>query len=204
MFVLISVLGLTQSLAEERLAGIVRRVGMLPVRKAHWLAGKLLATSLLGMVQFMVLLAFGALLGVGFGGAPGAVLLVALAYVLAATALALALAAVAHTPPQASALATFAWLILVPLGGGWWPLLFVPGWLRTLGHLSPVAWCLDAFNAVMMNGAPWQAVLVPTAVLLLFAGVFFSLGVVGFDFQQTGGEPQPAPPYFGGSREGDG
>ena len=203
MFVMISVLGLTQSLAEERLAGILRRVGMLPVRKAHWLAGKLLATSLLGMMQFVVLLAFGALLGVGFGGAPGAVLLVAVAYVLAVTAMALALAAVARLPPQASALATFAWLLLVPLGGGWWPLLFVPGWLRTLGHLSPVAWCLDAFNAMMVYGATGREVLVPTGVLLLFASVFFSLGVLGFDFQQTGGEPRLAPPYFGGSGEGD-
>ena len=39
---------------------------------------------------------------------------------------------------------------LAPLGGGWWPLAYVPGWMQTIGHLSPVAWFLDAANARLL------------------------------------------------------
>jgi len=184
MFVMISILGMTQSLAQERLMGILRRVGMMPVSKAQLLGGKLLATCLLGLLQFAVLVAFGKSLGVDFGSAPFATMVVASAYVLAVTAMALALAGSTRTPRQASAMATLAWAVLVPLGGGWWPLTFVPAWMRTLGHLSPVAWCLDALNTLVFYQGTLVDVLQPAGVLLLFAVTFFVVGVKTLDYQQ--------------------
>ncbi len=197
-FVMISVLGLAQSLAEERMRGILRRVMAMPVSRAQVLGGKLLAAWLVGWTQFVVLLAFGTLLGVDFGSAPLATILVAGAFVLAATALALALAAWTRTAGQASALATFAWVALVPLGGGWWPLAYVPAWMRTLGHLSPVAWCMDALNALIFHGGTLADVLPAMGVLLLFAAAFFAAGVKQLDFHRAGGDGLiQALPYFG-------
>jgi len=185
MFVMVSILGMTQSLAEERMMGILQRVGTMPVSKAQWLGGKLLATCLLGWLQFALLLLLGELLGVNFGRAPLAVILVAGSYVLAITAMALALATLARTPQQASGLATLAYMVLAPLGGAWWPLIFVPGWMRTLGHVSPIAWCLDGLNALIFYQGTLADVLEPTGVLLLFAVVFFVFGVRKFDYQQS-------------------
>jgi ABC-type multidrug transport system permease subunit len=178
MFVMISVFGLAHSLAEERTLGIWQRVGTMPVSKAQWLGGKLLAVYLMGVLQFGALLGFGQLLGVEFGRSPFATALVAMAYVLAVTALALALATLARAPNQASLLTTFAWMVLVPLGGGWWPLALVPEWMQVLGHLSPVAWCLDALNALIFyDRGFWTGVLQPVGVLLIFAAVCFVFGV---------------------------
>lgn len=198
MFVMVSILGLTQSLAEERMMGILRRVGMMPVHKAQLLGGKLLATFLLGLFQFGVLLTFGELLGVDFGSDPLALMVVASAYVLAVTALALALAALTRTANQASAMATTAWVVLVPLGGGWWPLILVPAWMRTLGHLSPVAWCLEGLNALVFYQGKLADVLQPVGVLLLFAGIFFFVGVKQLDYQRsTDDDAILSLPYFG-------
>ena len=198
MFVMISILGLTQSLAEERMMGILRRVGMMSVHKAQLLGGKLLATFLLGLFQFAVLLTFGELLGVELGSAAVGTMVVAGAYVLAATAMALALAALARTANQASALATLAWVVLVPLGGGWWPLILVPAWMRTLGHLSPVAWCLDGLNALVFYQGTWVDVLQPVGALLLFAVAFFVVGVKKLDYQPSAGDDVVLNlPYFG-------
>jgi ABC-type multidrug transport system permease subunit len=198
MFVMISILGMTQSLAEERLMGVLRRVGTMPVSKVQLLGGKLLATYLMGLLQFGILLAFGEALGVDFGSAPLATILAAMAYVLAVTAMALALAALVRTPNQASAMATFAWVVLVPLGGGWWPLTFVPAWMQTLGHLSPVAWCLDALNALVFYQGTLADVLRPVGVLLLFAATFFVFGVRKLDYQQSrGSDVTKVLPYFG-------
>jgi len=198
IFVMISILGMVQSLAEERAGGILRRVGMMPVRKAQLLGGKLLATFLLGWVQFAVLVAFGDGLGVGLGNAPLATMVVASAYVLAVTAMALALAALARTPSQASAIATMAWVVLSMLGGAWWPLFLVPPWMRTLGHLSPVAWCLDALNALIFRQGTVSDVLVPSGVLALFAGVGFVFGIRALDRQPARGSGRiKTPTHFG-------
>jgi ABC-2 type transport system permease protein len=69
-------------------------------------------------------------------------------------------------------------MVLVPLGGGWWPLALVPEWMQVLGHLSPVAWCLDALNALIFyDRGFWTGVLQPVGVLLIFAAVCFVFGV---------------------------
>lgn len=199
MFVMTNLLNMAHLLTEERTAGILRRVGMMPVRKRHLLAGRLPAGALTGWAQFAVMLGFGALLGVHFGAQPWPALIVAAAYALAVAALALLLAAVAGTPSQATALATLAWLVLVPLGGGWWPLLLVPDWMRIVGHLSPVAWCLDALNALGSGGRADAAA--PVVVLLLFAVIFFVLGATFLDFQQARrAEPGPGGCDPGGCR----
>ena len=184
MFVMVSILGMTQALAEERMLGILQRLGMMPVSKAQLLGGKLLSVYVMGLFQFAILFAFGELLGVDFGRSPLAVALVAGSYVLAITALALALAALVRTPQQATGIATFAYMVLAPLGGAWWPLTFVPVWMQTLGHISPIAWCLDAFNALIFHQGTLPDVLESVGVLLLFAVVFFVFGVKKFNIRK--------------------
>ncbi|MBN2206026.1 MAG: ABC transporter permease [Candidatus Aminicenantes bacterium] len=197
IFVMISILGMMQSLAEERAAGLLRRVGSLPVTNAMFLGGKLAATFLLGWAQFVVLIVFGEAFGVGLGGAPLAAAAVAAAYALAVTALALALSSVARTPGQASAVATAAWVVLTMLGGGWWPLIVVPPWMRTLGHISPVAWCLDALNALIIGRGSGTDVLLPAGALVLFAAAFFVIGVKALDLHTAGGGRAKTPALFG-------
>lgn len=205
MFVMVSVLGMTQALAEERTRGILERVGTMPVRKRELLGGKLLAVCSLGMAQFTILVIAGEALGVDFGAAFLAVLLAGGAYVLAVAALAVALATVAPSPNLASALATATWVVLVPLGGGWWPLLFVPRWLRLLGHLSPVAWALDAMYAVVFHDGSMVDVLVPVAALLVFAGVCLVAGVKNLNYSRpTGADIGFSLPYFGARDPGPG
>ena len=185
MFVMISLMGLTQSLADERMAGVLMRIGMMPLTKVQFLGGRLLSTTLMGVFQFGVLLAFGELLGVGFGSAPLATALVVVAYTLAITGLALALAALVRSPSQASAITTAVTFILIPLGGGWWPLALVPQWMQTVGHVSPVAWCLDALNELVFYQGTVADVLMPVGVLLSFALVFCAFAVWRLDLSAS-------------------
>lgn len=185
MFVMISLLNLAQGLSEERTLGILRRVEMMPVRRWQVWAGRLLAAALMGWSQFAAMLGFGVVLGVRFGAQPWPALVVAAAYALAIAALSLILADAARSPRQAGALATAAWLVLAPLGGAWWPLLFVPDWLRILGHLSPVAWCLDALNALVFGSGGWGEIMQPVGVLLLFAAAFSVIAATRFDYGQA-------------------
>ncbi|MCA9910101.1 MAG: ABC transporter permease, partial [Anaerolineae bacterium] len=69
---------------------------------------------------------------------------------------------------------------LAPLGGAWWPLEIVPDWMRTIGHISPVAWAMDSYSSLIFHGGGLADVLLPLGVLAALTIVFFLLGVVRF------------------------
>jgi ABC-2 type transport system permease protein len=154
----------------------------LPISRAQILGGKLLARFLTGMLEYGIILGFGLVLGVRYGNDPLAIVLLAAAFTLAVTALTLALTSLMRNESQARGIGLFLTLTLTPLGGAWWPLDIVPEFMRTVGHISPVAWVMDGFTSVVFNGGSLGTVLVPLAVLLGMAVVFFAIGVSRFKF----------------------
>ncbi len=183
MYAMINVLGLAAVLIQERQDGTLPRLMVTPISRSQILGGKILRGYLLGLLQFAILLAVGALLGVNFGRNIPAVIVVVLAYVFTISAMAIALAALARTPEQASGLGMLATMTLAPLGGAWWPLEIVPQFMQVLGHLSPIAWCMDAFNTILYDGGGIPEVIGPVLVLLAVGAAFFALGVRRFRYE---------------------
>ena len=61
------------------------------------------------------------------------------------------------------------------LGGAMWPLEVVPPFMRVIGHLTPHAWAIDAWGAVVNDGARFGGVALELGVL---AAVTVALGLV--------------------------
>jgi ABC-type multidrug transport system permease subunit len=55
--------------------------------------------------------------------------------------------------------------------------------MRVIGHLSPVAWVMNGFNALFYTGAGFEAIVIPVAVLLGMTALFFVVGVRRFKFE---------------------
>jgi ABC-2 type transport system permease protein len=183
MYVLFVVLPAANALIIERKRWTLQRMATLPITRAQILGGKLLARFVMGMIQYAVLFSFGALvLGVRFGDQPLAMLPLMVAYVACVTALSLALTTVLRTDMQAQGIVLFISLTLAPLGGAWWPLEIVPAWMRTIGHISPVAWAMDGYRAVIFYGGGLAEVLIPLAVLVAAGAALFAFGVMRFRF----------------------
>jgi ABC-2 type transport system permease protein len=87
---------------------------------------------------------------------------------------------VASTPSQAGALGPAIGMLLALLGGAMVPLEVFPPAMQTLALLTPHAWAIDALSTVVNAGAGIGEVLLQLAVLLVFAGVFFTIAVVRF------------------------
>jgi ABC-2 type transport system permease protein len=180
MYVMFAVLPVMANFILERKQGTMQRLATMPVRRAHILGGKLLARFALGLLQYAVIFAFGLLLGVRYGDNPLALVLVMLAYTLCVTALALALSTLVRTEGQAGGVSLFLTMTLAPLGGAWWPLEIVPGWMQALGHISPIAWAMNGYRALMFYGGGLGDVLIPVAVLAGAALLLFAFGVARF------------------------
>lgn len=177
MYVMFAVLPAAVALMLERKQWTFQRTLTLPVTRAQFLGGKLLARFLYGMIQYGILFVFGAFLGVRYGNDPIALLLTMILFVFCMTAITLALTTLLRSAAQADSIALLITLTLAPLGGAWWSLDIVPGWMRTFGHLSPVAWAMDSYTSLIFFGGTLLDVLPYLGVLLLIGLVAFGFGM---------------------------
>ncbi|MCZ7541224.1 MAG: ABC transporter permease [Anaerolineae bacterium] len=183
MFVLIFTLNGAALLIYERETGTLQRLFTLPVPRWQTLAGKILGQYVYGLGIFTVLVLAGALMGVQWGDNVAGVVLVMLVYTLTVTALGVALATVTRTSAQAFNLSMLFGMTLAPLGGAWWPLEIVPPFMKTVGHLTPVAWSMDAFQEMMFYGGTLADIAPMLGVLLGMAALFFAFGLLRFRYE---------------------
>lgn len=181
MFVLINAIGLAVVFVEERSTWTMQRMMMMPLARWQILAGKLLGRYLLCLLVFGMLIGVGLVSGTKFGN-PLGVIVTVLVYCLAATGIALAFSTLVRTKSQAANLGFVIAMLLAPLGGAWWPLSIVPPFMRTIGHLSPIAWSQDAFNQLVFYNGTLIDILPYVGVLLLFAVVCFGFGLRRFRY----------------------
>jgi ABC-2 type transport system permease protein len=183
MFVLIFMLNAATVLVSEREMGTLQRLYTLPLRKAQIIAGKLVGQYIYGLLIFTVMIVMGAIMGVEWGDNIPGIVLVVLVFTLTCTALGLALATVVRTSEQANNISMLMGMTLSPLGGAWWPLEIVPDFMKTIGHLSPVAWGMDAFQEMMFYNGSVSDILPMLGALLLMALVFFVFGIVNLKYE---------------------
>jgi len=164
-------------LAVEKQHGQLARVATYPVSRRTIFAGKLLGSLSLAVLQAAVLMGTGHfLLGAYLGNSLIGLAIVVVCFALVAASFALFWGAVLRRPEQATATTLISGLFLGAIGGCWWPLEVVPAWMRTAGHISPAAWAMDAFHALISFGFGIQAIILPCLVLLAYAALFGFLG----------------------------
>jgi len=182
MFVLLTVFGGMAALTVERQQGTLPRLASMPVSRAALIGGKVLARFTLGLIQFLIVILVGAVLGMDFGSDPIALVLLIGAYTLAVTALSFAVGTRIRNPAQASGLALLSSLTLAPLGGAWWPIQITPPFMQTLGRLSPVAWLMEGSATLIYDGGRIADIWLPLVVLLALALVAFLIAIPRFRY----------------------
>jgi len=185
MFVVMTVLiGGSESLTREKLSGTLARLASTTMSRGEILGGKLLHLGLVGLVQALVLMAAGevigrtGLFGIDFSWGPNfwAVILVATTLGFTVAALALFFGGVFRTTQQAESLGWLIGMVFSALGGCWWPLEIMPDFARILGHFFPTYWAMMALHGVVTFGRGIEAIILPCLMLALFGAVFAWLG----------------------------
>ncbi len=180
MFVLINAAALAQIFVTERKRYTLQRLIMMPMPRSHILIGKLFGQFLLCLGSFSVMLGVGSLLGVQWGNLVALMVLV-IVFTLCATALGLAIAAVARSASQAASIGFLIPMVMAPLGGAWWPLEITPQAMQTVARfLSPITWSQEAFGTLIYYGGTLTDILPNLAALLIFTAVFFGFGMWRF------------------------
>jgi ABC-2 type transport system permease protein len=180
-FVLFLALDAAIALLDQRRRGLWDRVRAAPVSRATVLwakagSGAILAFAVLAAVLGAGMLAFGVRVR---GSLPG-FLLVLLATAAMASAFGLLVAALGRTPEATRGLAIFATLVMVMLGGAWFPAFLFPPWMQAATLAVPTRWAMDGLDGTLWRGFGLAEALGPTAALLGFAAAFGVLAWLRF------------------------
>ena len=182
MFVMMTVFGGMTALVVEKKQWTLQRIATMPVSRSQLLGGKILARFILGMLQYLVVFIVGMIASIHFGDDFLALILMMISFTLAVTALSFAVGTRVRNEAQASGLSLLLAITLAPLGGAWWPMEIVPDLMRTIGHISPIAWAMDGYNALIFENGDLHAVLLPMFVLLAIALLCFAIGIWRFRY----------------------
>lgn len=190
LFVFLTAAATARSIYDEKRTGSFRRLLAAPVGKAALLAGKMLPTLLIGILQIGVIFAAGVfifpLLGLDrlqLGQSPLALLLLVFAVALCATGMGILIAALARTETQIGGLsATILWAMAF-IGGSIIPLFLFNEFLASIGRLTPHGWANAAFYDLLVRGQGLADISQALLALLGFTVLFFAIGLWRFDFE---------------------
>jgi ABC-2 type transport system permease protein len=162
-----------------------------PLSKAELLIGKILPNFITGLVQIVVIFAFGSL-GLRLMGltplpiekAPFGTILIAVLLALCSSAFGIAIAAIARTENQISGMSTLLLWGMGLLGGSLIPLFILERCLGPIPMIVPHYWANRALNDLLIRGLGLADIYLSLIMLLIFSLVFFAIGLWRFDFEQ--------------------
>jgi ABC-2 type transport system permease protein len=175
LFVFINTVTGGGALVESRRLGVTRRMLAAPLRASSIVAGFAASRFVFALLQaVLIVVVAGVVFGVRWGDPVGAALVIVL-FSLVATGAGVLVGAVARTADQTTAVGIPVSIALGMLGGCMWPLEIVGPAMRTVGHLTPHAWAMDAWLDLIWDGEGLGAIWPDLAVLAGFATALLTL-----------------------------
>jgi ABC-2 type transport system permease protein len=179
MFVLLAVVfGTSMSMHDERDWGTLARLLVAPGGFTRILLGKLAARFVVGVMQMLVLLAWGHFVfGVSLGSSPIAFVLLTMAAVFAVVAAGMLVAGLARSREQTLPLGLSMVMALSALGGCWWPQSMQPDWMNRVSPVVFTTWAMRGLNDLILRERGLDAVALPVGVLVVYGAVTMALGL---------------------------
>jgi len=183
-WVFIPLLGISALFIWERESHTLQRLITTPTSKAIYLLGTVTGSLGAAIVQMIILIIFGMfVLKLDWGNSFTGLAVMLLSFGLASAALGTAMGTFVKTSKQAGNLSTALGMAMALLGGAWWPGELFPQAVRTAMKVLPTSWAMQGFNDLAFRGKDLVDILPAAGVLLGFAAVFFTIGVLRFRYE---------------------
>ena len=169
------------NIVKEKEIGTIEQINVTPVRKHHFILGKLIPFWVLGLL----ILTIGLIISrVAYGIIPlgnlSTIYVFAAAYLLAVLGLGLLVSTFCSSQQQAMLISFFLMMIFILLGGLYTPVESMPVWAQWITRLNPVSYFIDVMRLVVLKGSNLSDIGGHIAIILLFAVVLNGLAVVNY------------------------
>ncbi|HJQ80084.1 MAG TPA: ABC transporter permease [Lacipirellulaceae bacterium] len=167
--------GFAITIVRERKQGTFLRLQVAPVTRAQIVAGKALACFLtvIGVITVMVVL--GMWLGMR-PRSPSLLVIAAVSIAFCFVGIMILMSTIGKTEEAVSGGAWAANMFMAMFGGGMMPLLFLPGFMKTLSNFSPVKWSILALEGSIWRGFTLADMLLPCGILLGTGAICLAVG----------------------------
>ncbi len=183
-WVFIPLLGISSLFAYERQQGTLRRMISAPVSKPVALLGNILGQFVTAFVQMAILATVGAaVFGLPWWSHPAATLAMFAAFGLAAVSFGTMLGTFVKTEAQAGGISMALGMSMALLGGCWYPRELFPDIAQKISLALPTTWSMIGMNGILLRGLDLPGIILPLAVLMGFAVVFLTIGVLRFRYE---------------------
>ncbi|HSG41531.1 MAG TPA: ABC transporter permease [Anaerolineales bacterium] len=182
-WVFIPLFGISALFASEREGGTLRRLLTTPARKATFLLGTITGQVGLALIQMFLLVGFGILvMKLNWGREPLALFVILITSALAAAAFGTTMGTFIKTAGQATGLSIMFGMLFAMLGGCMYPLELFPPAIRSAVRVLPTTWAMEGMLDLGLRGGGLIDILPEAGVLLGFAAIFFTIGVMRFRY----------------------
>lgn len=169
------------NIVKEKEVGTIEQINVTPIRKYHFILGKLIPFWILGNVVFTVGLIVSWLV---YGIVPlGNLLLLysfVAVYLLAILGFGLLISTYCETQQQAMFIMFFFMMIFILMGGLFTPIESMPGWAQWITKFNPVSYLINVMRMIILKGSGAKDILTHLEMVALFAVVLNGWAVVNY------------------------
>ena len=183
-WVFIPLFGISALFAYERQQGTLRRLLTTPSRMGTYLLGTIVGQVAVALVQMLLLVGFGVLvMKLNWGREPLGLAVLLISAALSAAAFGTMLGTFIKTSAQANGLSIMFGMVFAMMGGCWYPLELFPPAIQSAVKVLPTTWAMEGMLDLGLRAGGLMDVLPESGVLLGFAALFFSIGLLRFRFE---------------------
>jgi len=182
MAVLFSAMMSGISVLWDKQFGFMKEILVAPVSRIYIMLGKTFGGETISIIQGLLILLVAGLIGAMMPGPAGffLVLLFMILLALGFVGLGLAIASRIEDPIAFPVVTNFLIMPLIFTSGAFFPLRFVPGWLRSIAYINPVAYGVDGLRESTTGVSEFLPLWLDFAVLAIFSLAMILLGAYLF------------------------
>jgi ABC-2 type transport system permease protein len=166
------------NIVKEKEIGTIEQINVTPIKKHHFILGKLIPFWILGLIVFSLGLLVSWLV---YGIIPlGSIILLygfVAVYLLTVLGLGLLISTFCDTQQQAMFIAFFFLMIFILMGGLFTPIDSMPGWAKVITGFNPVSYLIDVMRMIILKGSGIKDVQFHLYTIMLFAIILNSWAV---------------------------
>jgi ABC-2 type transport system permease protein len=161
------------NIVKEKEIGTIEQINVTPVKKHHFVLGKLIPFWMLGLVVLTIGLTISRFFyGIVPAGSLVTIYIFAAVYLLAVLGLGLLISTYSVNQQQAMLLSFFLMMIFILMGGLYTAIDSMPEWAKWITRFNPVSYFIEVMRMVMLKGSTLGEIKYHLFKMMGFAVVF--------------------------------
>ena len=184
LVMLITLVGMflcSMNIVKEKEIGTIEQLNVTPIKKYHFIIGKLLPFWIIAMVELVLGLVVAKwVFQITFVGSILDVFAFASLYLLVVLGIGLLVSTITQTQQQAMFISWFFLMIFILLSGLFTPIESMPEWAQSLTKVNPIAYFVDVMRMIILKGSTMFNIRFYIVIMLGYALVINGLAVLNY------------------------